>query len=213
MAERYVQIAKNLLRKCLKDGTDIQLALLNLRNVPRNDDLKSPVERLMSRSTRTTLPMHKDYLQPKLVNKVTSNIKHLRGIQKKYADRGVKEGSTFRENDQVKIRIGHRDWAGAKILEKSDKPRSYILERPNGKPLRRNTSQIRPTLANLNSESSKAVDVDVQSSNPVGTTQSPINRNGSDEVFPSRVTAENSGSAMYVTKSGRILKPVDRLNL
>lgn len=56
LAERYVQTAKNLLRKCKADHLDVQLALLNYRNTPRSDTIRSPNEGLMSRITRSTVP-------------------------------------------------------------------------------------------------------------------------------------------------------------
>lgn len=41
LAERFVQTAKNMLRKCMLDKTEIKLALLNYRNTARGD-LGSP---------------------------------------------------------------------------------------------------------------------------------------------------------------------------
>lgn len=211
LAERYVEIAKNLLRKCSKDGTDVQLALLNLRNVPRNNDLKSPAERLMSRSTRTTLQTHNSHLRPQVVSNVKSNIKSLRRIQKRYVDRGTRNGPTFHTNDKVKLRIGHRDWIGAKILEITDKPRSYILERQDGKLLRRNSSQIRSTQANIKSATPAVTDIR-EHPKPVEVDQSPTNQETSDQtVLPQISIPENSSN--YYTRSGRMVKPVVRMNL
>uniref|UniRef100_A0A6B0V714 RNA-directed DNA polymerase n=1 Tax=Ixodes ricinus TaxID=34613 RepID=A0A6B0V714_IXORI len=44
LAERAVQVVKNILKKCTEDGSDVQLALLNLRNVPRDGELGSPTQ-------------------------------------------------------------------------------------------------------------------------------------------------------------------------
>ncbi len=46
-AEKNVQIAKRLILKSNKDKSDLYLALLQLRNVPRDNTLGSPVQRLM----------------------------------------------------------------------------------------------------------------------------------------------------------------------
>jgi RNase H-like domain found in reverse transcriptase/Reverse transcriptase (RNA-dependent DNA polymerase)/Integrase zinc binding domain/Integrase core domain/Aspartyl protease len=54
LAERFVQVAKNLLKKCKKDGTDIYLALLMQRVTP-TETLPSPAERLFYRRLRTPL--------------------------------------------------------------------------------------------------------------------------------------------------------------
>ena len=55
LAENAVKQAKQLLEKCRKDGSDVQLGLLNLRNTP-GDGMGSPAQRLLSRRTRTTIP-------------------------------------------------------------------------------------------------------------------------------------------------------------
>ena len=64
LAERAVQSAKQLMEKSERDGTDVFLNLLNMRNIPRNAQLGSPAQRLMSRQTRTTLPVSRQLLQP-----------------------------------------------------------------------------------------------------------------------------------------------------
>ena len=46
LAELGVKRAKLLLSKCYEEGTDFAIALLNLRNKPRENNLKSPAERL-----------------------------------------------------------------------------------------------------------------------------------------------------------------------
>ena len=56
LAERAVRSAKDFLAKCRKDGTDINLALLNQRNTPRDNVLGSPAQRLMSRRLKSTIP-------------------------------------------------------------------------------------------------------------------------------------------------------------
>ena len=64
LAERAVQSAKQLMEKSKRDGTDVLTNLLNLRNIPREGQLGSPAQRLLSRQTRTTLPVSKQLLQP-----------------------------------------------------------------------------------------------------------------------------------------------------
>ena len=74
MAEKAVQIAKNLLRKATKDGTDLQLALLDYRNTPRDFVLGSPVQRSMGRRTRTRMPTTSTLLKPELITPETVTI-------------------------------------------------------------------------------------------------------------------------------------------
>ncbi|XP_033126955.1 igE-binding protein-like [Anneissia japonica] len=54
-AENAVKQAKMLLEKTRRDGSDIYQNPLNLRNVPRDNVLKSPAQRLLSRTTRNPL--------------------------------------------------------------------------------------------------------------------------------------------------------------
>lgn len=64
LAERAVRSAKQLMEKSHRDGTNVFLNLLNLRNVPRDAKLGSPAQRLMSRQTRTTLPVSSKLIEP-----------------------------------------------------------------------------------------------------------------------------------------------------
>lgn len=57
---------KQALEKSSSDGSDILLDLLNLRNIPRDSTLDFPAQRLMSRQSRTTLPVSKKLLQPRV---------------------------------------------------------------------------------------------------------------------------------------------------
>lgn len=75
LAERYVQIAKSMLKKCNDDKSDSQLALLHARNTPRSNDIPSPNERLMGRLVRTKMPMTIDALTPIFRRNYTGNAK------------------------------------------------------------------------------------------------------------------------------------------
>ena len=59
LAENAVKQAKKLLEKSKRDGSDPMLSLLNLRNTPKDSNLGSPAQRLMSRRTRTVVPTSK----------------------------------------------------------------------------------------------------------------------------------------------------------
>ncbi|KAG8198447.1 hypothetical protein JTE90_022184 [Oedothorax gibbosus] len=93
LAERYVQEAKLLLRNCVADKSDIQLALLNQRNTPRGN-LGSPVQRLMGRRTKSTLFVEEKLLKPQLIKNVPSKLRERRNLEKQYADRGTKTTAT-----------------------------------------------------------------------------------------------------------------------
>lgn len=157
LAERFVQTAKGLLKKCTSDNSDVQLALLNRRNVPRSDSIPSPNERLMSRITRTTIPIAEKKLQPKISTNVHENLKAAREKQKEYADQHSKQAPPLKVGDNVRIQQAHRNWTNATIVQKTPHPRSYIVQREDGSQLRRNTSHIRPTEATITPNSSTAM--------------------------------------------------------
>ena len=52
LAEKYVQIVKNLFIKAYEEGTDYQKALMIYRNTPLDDDLLSPMQLLQGRAAR-----------------------------------------------------------------------------------------------------------------------------------------------------------------
>ena len=57
LAEKYVQIVKNLFIKAYEEGTDYQKALMIYRNTPLDDNLLSPMQLLQGRAARSDLLM------------------------------------------------------------------------------------------------------------------------------------------------------------
>ena len=57
LAEKYVQIVKNLFIKAHEEGTNYQKALMIYRNTPLYDRLLSPMQILQGRAARSDLPM------------------------------------------------------------------------------------------------------------------------------------------------------------
>ena len=70
MVESAVKAVKRLVRKAEMAGTDPWLAILDHRNTPTEGMTSSPVQRLMSRRTRTLLPAKDNQLKPKVVRNV-----------------------------------------------------------------------------------------------------------------------------------------------
>ena len=57
LAEKYVQIIKNLFYKAKKEGQDLYKCLMTYRNTLLSSHLQSPIQILSSRATRSTLPL------------------------------------------------------------------------------------------------------------------------------------------------------------
>lgn len=89
LAERAVQSAKHLLETSKRDRSDLFLNLLNISNVPRDGMLGSPAQQLMSRVTRTNLPISKHLLRPKSMSPkiVHAHLSKKRDRQKRYCNR------------------------------------------------------------------------------------------------------------------------------
>ena len=89
------RMQSNKPRTCLrnkKDDSDPLLGLPNLRNVPRDQVLGSPAQRLMSRCTRCVLHIAKQLLVPKALNTryVSSRLKLKRQQQTSNHDQHAK---------------------------------------------------------------------------------------------------------------------------
>ena len=67
LAEKYVGIVKNILKKSKQNKQDIYQGLLAYRTTPI-DDLASPGELLMNRRLKSNLPTNPELLKPKVIN-------------------------------------------------------------------------------------------------------------------------------------------------
>ena len=57
LAEKFVQIVKNLFHKAKEDGTDLFKSLIIYCNTPLSSNLQSPLQMLQNRTARSQLPM------------------------------------------------------------------------------------------------------------------------------------------------------------
>ena len=144
-AESAVKVAKKLFKKAYRDNKDPWLALLDQRNTPTQGVNSSPAQRLMSRRTRTLLPVSSNLLYPKVEEGVTEKLKIKRQKAKSYHDRGAKLLPELEVGQEVRV-AGQRSktWeAGTCVQKLSD--RSYMVE-VNGATVRRNREALRPKL-------------------------------------------------------------------
>ena len=145
-AESAVKIAKNLFKKALRDNRDPWLALLDFCNTPTQGMQTSPVQRLMSRRTKTLVPIATSLLKPEVADGVTEKIELKRQKAKSYHDKQAKRLSELEIGQEVRIapNLRGKPWNLGTCTEKlSD--RSYIVE-SNGEQYRRNREHLKPTL-------------------------------------------------------------------
>ncbi|XP_058840852.1 uncharacterized protein K02A2.6-like [Topomyia yanbarensis] len=205
LSERFVQTAKNLLRRCTDDGSDVQLALLMRRNTPRDQQLLSPNQRLMGRVLRTTLPTTKKVLQPKLVKDVSENLRQLRDKQKTYADRGTSKAPEFVEGQNVVVQNTKSHlWEKGTINRKLDQPRSYIVKFSNNRHLRRNVRDIKASKTNpLVHEDGDSCTTYVPRQSEQSETTTRNNQTNSDEGDDGEIAVQPSTEEFVRTRSGR----------
>ena len=129
LAERAVQTAKRLIKKAIQDNSDIYLALLELRNTPRDSTMGSPTQRLMGRRTKTLLPTSHVLLRPATVHPETveKRLETLRSQQKVYYDKHSKPLPEIKPGDTVRL---HKPagWTPAELVRKHETPRSYVVK-------------------------------------------------------------------------------------
>ena len=205
--------------KCTKDNTDVLLALQNLRNTPRSEELGSANQRLMSRITRTQIPMNPKLLQPKIIRNVQETLNIARHKQKEYGSRGSKEQKPLAVNQQVRIQTGPRKWVGGKVIKHLDVPRSVIVRTDDERHYRRNTHHVHSTKASMFNHKNTVSDINPEHTMTNNISLSPSlneelpqkdsSRSHNIQLDPSQPIQENT----YRTRSGRTIKPVNYRNI
>ncbi|UYV65294.1 K02A2.6-like [Cordylochernes scorpioides] len=222
LAERAVQTAKNLIRKCLDSGQEVELALLNFYNTPR-DGLPSPAQCLFSRRTRTLLPTSTHQLEPEIQKGHTQNLRNKREKQKTHHDKTAKTTRSFKEGEKIMLKQHHREWIPARVTQEVA-PRSYKVQTPTGE-YRRNSSFMRHTNLESPKQQRRRIPEIPKSTLPEGPgpsgdkeqAQVPEELNTSPRPFSGQEprsdhqNAEHkNGTLPITTRSGRIIKPPKR---
>ena len=240
-AEASVKIVKRILQKCGKKH--MLEALLNYRNTPQQGHEKSPAQRNLGRRTRGLLPIADRLLIPEGCNAtcVKSAIQERRSQAKMYYDQKV--GTPLPEaqiGDTVYLKPSphnkSKPWLYGVVTEKPT-PRSYIVDTPKGQKVRRNRVQLRPTATPPPPVASQPMippHAPAQSVSAMPTVLSvPIAQHNAEpphmepsivtEPIPMPATPSQPAQApdppgaqtpnTYVTRTGRVSNPPDRLNL
>jgi len=117
------------------------MALLELRNTPRQDVDTSPANIMFGRQTRSVVPKVINYSAPKNANFEKRQKRRL-AIQHQY-DKSAKDLPTLLINDRVFFQSpGRKRWIKGKIIRKIN-TRTYIVEAHNGQTYQRNRVHLR----------------------------------------------------------------------
>lgn len=155
--ERYVGISKNMLRKCKEEKSDIDLMMLEYRNSPVLDSPYSPCQLLMSRLTRSILPIHSELLIPKIVTGFNDFQDKRNIINRTHYNKSAKEYRYNFEEGQEVVYLKDNVWIPAKIVSFHSTPRSYMIKDRNGNMLRRNSSQLKPSFTSVDVQPRRSV--------------------------------------------------------
>ena len=142
-AESAVKVVKSIFKKALADSKDPWLALLDYRNTPTAGMKSSPCQRLMSRRTRTLVPVSSNLLYPEVIDGVSDSLELKRQKAKSYFDKNTKPLPELDIGEEVRVSDKRRKtWQKGKCLEQlSD--RSYLVQ-SDGEIVRRNREDIKP---------------------------------------------------------------------
>lgn len=143
-AESGVQIAKDLIRKAEESNEDLWFSLLHLRNSP-NKMNSSPVQRIFSRKTRTSIPTAVQEYSPKIVECVPEQMAQLRRDSKFYFDKKTKQLPELEIGQHVAVQThpqSNKLWSKG-IIQQKLKDRSYLVN-VNGNLYRRNIVHVKP---------------------------------------------------------------------
>ena len=164
MAERSVQILKNLKKKSKEDGSDYYLALLNFRNTDKKK-APSPAKLLMSRNLRNKLPTNLKSLKPQVVGKPKDQ-------PNTHPER--KNLTELSENQTVRMRWRNNMWKDAVVVRKLKEPRSYLVRSTDGGEYRRNRIHLAPRSTYVDLDDDPIDNVDQQEPNIQPAIPSPI---------------------------------------
>lgn len=145
MAERAVQIAKKLFKKCFEDKTDIRVALLHYRISPVCGTHFSPAQLAMNRNLKTKLPVCYEYLKPKINTNVrvefcksqNRNVTYYNTNTKLKREFSIGQNVLFLKDPNV------NKWLPGSIVKKNGL-RSYNVVDGNGVRYTRTSYHVRP---------------------------------------------------------------------
>ena len=130
-AESAVKIAKGLVRKAKQSDGDMWQSILEWRNTPTPRMNSSPVQRLMSRRTRTLLPRKTSLYKPELQEAVPDQVARKRQQAKRFYDRHAKPLPELVVGQPVRVTtrptVNHSPWKSV-IVQKKAAPRSYLVQ-------------------------------------------------------------------------------------
>lgn len=205
-AERMVQTVKQIMRK---SGSEWMSGLRSLRNTPLSVNLPSPAQLLMGRTLYEGIPVPEHHLFPRAYDreKVAKEFENLKAVQKSNHDkRAGEEKEVLKDGSQVRVQGQNGKWFAAKVTEKHDTPRSYVVTDQSGNSYRRTRDMIRLTATEQNQTEA----LGESTVSEAGGQQSPSPTDSNHHASAS--TTASSSSFHYITRYGRTIHKPKRYN-
>ena len=136
LAEKYIQIVKNLFHKVKEEGQDLHKCLILYRNTPLSSQLQLPMQILSSRATRSSLP---------LANAARKQM----GIQSEELRCRQKNQCLPKHDLSLNLTVMYQEpvskkWYTDKITRLCDELRSYIITTEEGTQYRKTQTHLKP---------------------------------------------------------------------
>lgn len=223
LAEKGVHIAKQLLKKCMEDGTHYLDAIREYNNTPLSGVGVSPAQILMSRMCRTVIPVLQKNLEPKIVNVRPILEKIQNEVKTQHDKHARRKPVVFKTGDQVVVQKQQKgNWEKGKIVQKHRASRSYVVEQLTGRQIRRNTFHIKKsnTVPDRHDFRFKPYDITgllARRENAQGQNNQETSRNQTENGSFLHNTNDFSSRSMIntgnVSKFGRLLRAPERLQM
>jgi hypothetical protein len=189
-AERMVQTVKNTLKKAKESNSDPNLALLCLRTTPVDYTIPAPCQLLSGRKFKTNLITRIKH-NVSFRDEVQDRLQDRQDTQKFYHDRhGAKELPPLVTGQRVNIQNNNTgNWSPALIKSTCSEPRSYEVELPGGRIVRRNRKHLRTVNSNQPRQEYRKEKMSSMSSSTTEDTVQPVT-----SIQNSQPTSQNSQS-------------------
>ena len=136
LAEKYVQIVKNLFYKAKEEGKDLYKSLMVYCNTPLSSSLQSPMQILASRSARSDLPMSNAARKQKGLDCEQLRTKH-KNEQMPLHDLHLDQAVMYQDPNDKR-------WYPATITRLCQEPRSYLITTKQGAQYRKTQAHLKP---------------------------------------------------------------------
>ena len=140
VSEKAVHTVKRILKK----ADDPYVGLMEYRNTPVTGMTYSPSQLLISRTTRTKIPISKELLLPAVPINAQQQLEQRQNQQKQNYDKSTKPLPPLEIGESIHLRQDSI-WVPATVSGLAPAPRSYIVATSDGQQYRRNRRDLLKT--------------------------------------------------------------------